>query len=135
MKKYVRNHSFIPVSFIEKIETTSYEKNNKLILFLLILNLFIIPNSLKKMPSIFKNNEEIPVVSVRYAYEDTNKKNLALLFNTINDNHIKSMRIDNNRGIIEVNSIEDLYNMEDENKFKIKSVDMKEHTIIVEVEL
>ncbi len=132
--KNVKNHSFIPISFIEKLETTSYEKNNKLILFLLILNLFIVPSSFKKISNIFKSNEDIPVISINEAYKDTNKENLSFLLSTIN-NEIKNIRIENNRGFIEVNSIEEIYNMESEGKLKIKSVVMEEESFIIEVEL
>ena len=134
MKKHVKNHNFIPSSFIERLETTSYEKNNKLILFLLILNLFIVPNSFNKISNIFKSNEDIPVISINETYKDINKENLSFLLNTIN-NTIKNIRIENNRGFIEVNSIEEIYNMESEGKLKIKSVVMEEESFIIEVEL
>lgn len=134
MKKHVKNHRFIPISFIEKLETTSYENNNKLILFLLILNLFIVPNSFNKISNIFKSNEDIPVISINEDYKDTNKENLSFLLSTIN-NEIKNIRIENNRGFIEVNSIEEIYNMESEGKLKIKSVVMEEDSFIIEVEL
>ena len=49
MKRYVKNTNFIPTFFVKKLDTISYEKNNKLILVLLIINLFIIPNSISKI--------------------------------------------------------------------------------------
>lgn len=43
--------------------------------------------------------------------------------------------MENSRGVIEVDSMEEVVNIEEESDFKIKSVDIKDNIIIVEVEL
>lgn len=137
MKKYVRNKNFIPTSFIDKLDRTSNEKNNKLILLLLIVNIFILPSSISKIASELKSNEAISVANINNNYNDiyinSNNDNLVLILNSIDN--IKKIKMENNRGFIEVFSIEEVYKIDEKKDFKIKSVDIKENTIAVEVEL
>lgn len=137
MKKYVMNKNFIPSSFINKIDTTSRENNNKLILLLLIVNIFIMPGSITKLAKELKGNETVPVVNINNDYSDmnTNSNNdkLVLILNSMDN--INKIKIENNRGYIEVNSIEEVYNIDEKKNFKIKSVDIKDNIISVEVEI
>ena len=137
MKKYVRNKNFIPTRFIDKLDRTSNEKNNKLILLLLIVNIFILPSSISKIASELKSNEAISVANINNTYNDiyinSNNDNLVLILNSIDN--IKKIKMENNRGFIEVFSIEEVYKIDEKKDFKIKSVDIKENTIAVEVEL
>lgn len=137
MKKYVMNKNFIPSSFIDKLDRTSRENNNKLILLLLIVNIFIMPGSISKVVKGLKNNETIPVANINNDYSDmhTNSNNdkLVLILNSMDN--INKIKIENNRGYIEVKSIEEVYNIDEKKSFKIKSVDIKDNIIAVEVEI
>ena len=134
MKKYLKNKNFIPISFIEKYEETAYEKSNKLIMLLLILNIFIMPNSISKISNIINQNEAVPVIEVNENKKDINKENIEIALNSISNN-IENMKIQNNNGYIELRSIENIYDIEDEGKFKIKSVVFNENTVEVNIEL
>lgn len=134
MKKYVKNKNFIPRGFVEKLDILSDEKNNKLILVLIIINIFIIPNSISKISTVLKNNEVVPVVSINETNKNSNNEKLILLLNSI-DNTMNNVKIQNNSGFIEIDSIEKLYNIEEKKSFEIKSVVMEENIIVVEVGL
>lgn len=135
MKRYVKNKKFIPSNFIEKLDNQSNEKNNKLILVLIIINILIIPNSISKLSNNIKNNEVVPAVNINNEYENSNKEKLILLLNAIS-NSISNINISNNIGIIEFDSIEEIYSIEEQGSFKIKSLDMnKDNIFTVEVEL
>ena len=137
MKKYVKNKNFTPENFIDKIQQTSNEKNNRLIILLLIVNIFIIPKTISKISNELEYNKSVSVSSInnnpKEIYKDSNKDKLIIIMNSINE--IKKMNIGNNRGFIEVDSIEDVFNIEEKKDFKIKSVDIKNNIITVEVEL
>lgn len=135
MKRYVKNKKFIPSSFVEQLDNQSNEKNNKLIIILLIINIIIIPNSISKLSNNIKNNEVVPAININDDYENSNKEKLILLLNGIN-NSISKINIHNNSGNIVVDSIEEIYNMEEKSSFKIKSLDMnKDNIFTAEVEL
>ena len=134
MKKYIKNKYFVPIAFVKKFEKISNEKNNKLILLLLILNICIIPNSISKVSERIENNKVIPTSNNINNNINNNKEKLVLLLKSINGN-FNNIRVQNNKGYMEVDSIEEIYYMEEENVFKIHSVNIKENIIEVEVEL
>lgn len=137
MKKYVRNKNFISDDFINKLEKNSNENNNKLILLLLIVNIFIIPNSISKISSELENRKSVSAANMdnnsNATYKNINNDKLILILNSIGN--IKKIKIDNNGGFIEVDSMEEVYNIDEKKDFKIKSVEIKEKTISVEVQL
>ena len=64
MKIYVKNKNFIPIDYIDKVNNKAQENNSKLIMILLIINIFIIPNSIIRVKNILDNNKPIPVVNI-----------------------------------------------------------------------
>lgn len=137
MKKYVRNKNFISDDFINKLEKNSNENNNKLILLLLIVNIFIIPNSISKISNELENRKSVYAANMHSnsnaTYKNINNDKLILILNSIGN--IKKIKIDNTGGFIEVDSMDEVYNIEEKKDFKIKSVEIKEKTISVEVQL
>lgn len=136
MKKYAKNKNFISTNFIDKIQRGSDEKNNKLILLLLIVNIFIIPKSISIISNELEQNKSVSVTNIntpKEIYKDRYNDKLVLIINSINN--FKKIKMENSRGVIEVDSMEEVVNIEEESDFKIKSVDIKDNIIIVEVEL
>ncbi|MDY6226276.1 MAG: hypothetical protein SPH93_01150 [Clostridium sp.] len=136
MKKYAKNKNFISANFIDKIQRGSDEKNNKLILLLLIVNIFIIPKSISIISNELEQNKSVSVTNIntpKEIYKDRYNDKLVLIINSINN--FKKIKMENSRGVIEVDSMEEVVNIEEESDFKIKSVDIKDNIIIVEVEL
>lgn len=121
MKMYIKNKNFIPRDFIEKANSKSQENNNKLIMILLIINIFIIPSSIERLKNIFDNTKTAPVVKTINENKNINKEKIKKVLNIINDN-INNIKIQNNSGIIEFNSIEEVYKLEEENIININSL-------------
>lgn len=121
MKMYIKNKKFIPRDFIEKVNSKSQENNNKLIVILLIINIFIIPSSIERLKSIFDNTKTAPVIKTINGNKDINKEKIKKVLNIINDN-INNIKIQNNSGMIEFNSIEEVYKLEEENIININSL-------------
>lgn len=131
MKKYVKNKDFIPYEFIEKLNNKSNSNIDKLIGVLIIINIFIIPTSFNRVSQKLNYNKTVPVVSVVEKDNDINKDKLKTFIKAINKNMI-SIKIQNNSGSIELNSIEEIYNFEEEKIFNINSlnIDNKDKYII-----
>lgn len=122
IKRYVKNKNFIPNEFIENLNNKSNNNIDRLIGILIFINIFIIPTSFNKVSQEI-NNKAVPVVSIIENNQDINKSKLKTAIKAINDNII-SMKIQNNSGSIEVNSIKEIYNIEEENIFKITSLNI-----------
>lgn len=131
MKKYVKNKDFIPYEFIEKLNNKSNSNIDKLIGVLIIINIFIIPTSFNRVSQKLNYNKTVPVVSVVEKDNDINKDKLKTFIKAINKNMI-SIKIQNNSGSIELNSIEEIYNFEEKKIFNINSlnIDNKDKYII-----
>lgn len=123
IKRYVKNKNFIPNEFIENLNNKANNNIDKLIGILIFINLFIIPTSFNKVFQGINNNKAVPVVSIIENNQDINKNKLKKAIKAINKNMI-SMKIQNNSGSIELNSIQEIYNIEEENIFKITSLNI-----------
>lgn len=135
MKKYVKNKNFIPEDFINKLDSISDKKENRLIILLIIINLFILPNTIVKIANkVTKDNSVAVVAPIEYKEVENKTNKLKLLIKSINNN-IKAMEIKNNSGYIEVDSIENIDNIEKESKLNIDSIDINEGIITMEVNI
>lgn len=118
---YIKNKNFIPRDFVEKSNNKSQENNNRLIIILLIINIFIIPSSITRLKNTFDNTKTAPVVKTINENKDINKEKIKKALKLINDN-INNIKIQNNSGVIEFNSIEEVYKLEEENIINIDSL-------------
>lgn len=135
MKIYKKNRNFIPDDFIENLKSKSEENNNKLIIVLLIINIFIIPNSVSRLKDTLNNRKTVAAINTNNENKDINKENINHILEMINDK-INSISIQNNKGVINFNSIEEVYKIEEENVININSLIFNnKNSYNVEVEL
>lgn len=135
MKIYVKNKNFIPSDFINSIYIKSNKNNSRLIMFLLIINVFILPTSVSNIKNSIKSKEVIVVANINNEDVDVNKEKIIRVISIIN-NDISSVEIKNNFGTMEFNSIEEVFKIEKEEKIKINVLKINSKTSVsAEVEL
>lgn len=123
MKKYLKNKNFIPKDFIERLNDNSEKKNNKLITLLIVLNIMFFPTTFNKVIINKKeiNEEKLKVEKDSNLEKDIKRENLKYWVNSINSNII-NMKIQNSSGIIKIKGEEEVFKIEAEEEFKIKSI-------------
>ncbi|GAA0760363.1 MULTISPECIES: hypothetical protein [Clostridium] len=137
MKKYLKNKNFIPKDFIERLNDNSEKKNNKLITLLIVLNIMFFPTTFNKVIINKKeiNEEKLKVEKDSNLEKDIKRENLKYWVNSINSNII-NMKIQNSSGIIKIKGEEEVFKIEAEEEFKIKSIIKEENnSFILEVSL
>ena len=137
MKKYLKNKNFIPKDFIERLNDNSEKKNNKLITLLIVLNIMFFPTTFNKVIINKKeiNEEKLKVEKDSNLEKNIKRENLKYWVNSINSNII-NMKIQNSSGIIKIKGEEEVFKIEAEEEFKIKSIIKEENnSFILEVSL
>jgi hypothetical protein len=137
MKKYLKNKNFIPKDFIERLNDNSEKKNNKLITLLIVLNIMFFPTTFNKVIINKKeiNEEKLKLEKDSNLEKDIKRENLKYWVNSINSNII-NMKIQNSSGIIKIKGEEEVFKIEAEEEFKIKSIIKEENnSFILEVSL
>lgn len=137
MKKYLKNKNFIPKDFIERLNDNSEKKNNKLITLLIVLNIMFFPTTFNKVIINKKeiNEEKLKVEKDSNLEKDIKRENLKYWVSSINSNII-NMKIQNSSGIIKIKGEEEVFKIEAEEEFKIKSIIKEENnSFILEVSL
>lgn len=137
MKKYLENKNFIPKDFIERLNDNSEKKNNKLITLLIVLNIMFFPTTFNKVIINKKeiNEEKLKLEKDSNLEKDIKRENLKYWVNSINSNII-NMKIQNSSGIIKIKGEEEVFKIEAEEEFKIKSIIKEENnSFILEVSL
>ncbi|EOR20363.1 hypothetical protein A500_17040, partial [Clostridium sartagoforme AAU1] len=129
--------NFIPKDFIERLNDNSEKKNNKLITLLIVLNIMFFPTTFNKVIINKKeiNEEKLKVEKDSNLEKDIKRENLKYWVNSINSNII-NMKIQNSSGIIKIKGEEEVFKIEAEEEFKIKSIIKEENnSFILEVSL
>lgn len=135
MKAYIKNKNFIPLDFINEINFKANKNNNKLIIILFIINMFTIPTSVSNIKNNIKSKETVSVSKINIEEKDLNKEKIIKVVNIINKN-IKSVDIQNSVGVIEFNDIEEVFNLEKEEKIKVNTLKINSmDSLLAEVEI
>lgn len=135
MKAYIKNKNFIPLDFINEMNFKANKNNNKLIVILFIINMFTIPTSVSNIKNNIKSKETIQVSKINIEEKDLNKEKIIKVINIINKN-IKSIDIQNSFGVIEFNDIEEVFNLEKEEKIKVNTLKINSmDSLLAEVEI
>lgn len=105
MKRYMKNKDFIPEKFNKKIELNEYKNYNKILTLFLIINLFLMPKTIKSIEEVKKE----PIISKESVSNKQNKFNLSninIWIKSIMKDDIEEAYIVNNNGEITVNDLE-----------------------------
>ncbi|GAB6170335.1 hypothetical protein JCM1393_27950 [Clostridium carnis] len=120
MKKYLKNNNFIPNGFIEKNNLKIKNSNRKAIIYLILLNIAILPLTLDKFTYIYKKEEEVTeeIIEIQRGIYI---QDIVFWFGLI-DKDVIELNILDGIGEIKVNSKEKIYTLEENYKLSIKSI-------------
>lgn len=131
MRKYIKNKNFSPDNLKDKKEKSIYTKY--FVLFITILNLFLIPLNMEIIYDEKNKEEVIPVYEEikEEVYYDEIKEVIEILYEDFIEGNIT-----NNNGQIITDNLEAIYKLEEEDKIVIKSIRKEENLrYVLEVEL
>lgn len=141
MKRYMKNKNFISESFYNKICESNSKKENKIISLFLILNLILLPISIKNSNALFNkyklNNNDLNNLECKESEnkEETHEliENIELYLENIQNPDIINADINNGIGEISVANIEALNKINLDEKIKIKSIKADKDEYKIEV--
>lgn len=122
MKNYLKNKNFIPRSYVNSIEKDKTKGNKRGLIYLIIINLLILPIT---MSGVFKNENDLESEIVVNVEEEVN---IELIINWINkiDKDVLELRVTDSDASMTVKSLEKIYSLEDENSIVINNVSKNE---------
>lgn len=122
MKNYLKNKNFIPRSYVNSIENNNTKGNKRGLIYLIIINLLILPITIS---GVFKNENDLESESVVNVEEEVN---IELIINWINeiDKDVLDLRVTDSDASMTVKSLEKIYSLEDESSIVINNVSKNE---------
>lgn len=121
MKSYLRNKNFIPKSYIENIENSKNKGNTRGLIYLIIINLLIMPITAE---GILKREKEIKPEII----EPIEQVHIESLVNWINeiDKDVIELTVKNSNGTMMVNTPEKIYSLEEKGVISIDNISKNE---------
>ena len=127
MKRYMKNKDFIPEKFYNKIELNKSKRENKLFTLLLIINLLIIPITVKSIEGV----KEKSIENKSYIYDSKQSEiklnDINIWIESINRNNIEKAYITKNSGEVIVKDLEDIDDMSLNSSIKINDINLNEN--------
>lgn len=122
MKNYLKNKNFIPRSYVNSIENNNTKGNKRGLIYLIIINLLILPITISE---IFQNEKDLESEIVVNVEEEVN---IELIINWINeiDKDVLDLRVTDSDASMTVKSLEKIYSLEDESSIVINNVSKNE---------
>jgi hypothetical protein len=125
VKKYMKNKDFIPEKFYEKIESGKIKRENKILLFFLIIDLLLIPTTVKDIMGAKDKKVQIEQEN------KVNKNEMILnninvwIDNIINDDIQEAYITSNSGSEITINDLNIINELSENSSIKIKNVNLK----------
>lgn len=116
MKNYLRNKSFIPKKYVKNAENKEEQGNRRGIIWLVIINLFMVPITVRWIID-NKKDEEIPML----IEEGIAKDSIIGWLNEI-DQDIEELIVMDNRGIMIIKDINKIYSLENNEDININNI-------------
>ncbi|OSA90522.1 UNVERIFIED_ORG: hypothetical protein B2H95_12280 [Clostridium botulinum] len=137
MKKYIRNQNFIPKKFYDLKIQKEEEYINKIKFLFIILNLILLPMTLKNI-SIFKENKSNLEINTQFSGIKVEESNISgddiiTWINNIFVEHVESAYVDKYGGEFKINKMESLQKISDD--INIKNINNDNTNYILGVEL
>lgn len=118
MKKYLKNKNFTPKNYVKSFNNRKSEGSKRGIIYLIIINLFIFPITIE---AIFKTEKSEVVEINKSTDEGISIDSIVKWVNKV-DKDVELLNVEDNKGIIEVKSIEKVYSLEEEDNIVISSI-------------
>ena len=118
MKNYLKNKNFIPRSYVNSIKNNNTKGNKRGLIYLIIINLLILPITIS---GVFKNEKDLESEIVVNVEEEVN---IELVINWINeiDKDVLDLKVTDSDALMTVKSLEKIYSLEDESSIVINNV-------------
>ena len=118
MKNYLKNKNFIPRSYVNSIKNNNTKGNKRGLIYLIIINLLILPITIS---GVFKNEKDLESQIVVNVEEEVN---IELVINWINeiDKDVLDLKVTDSDALMTVKSLEKIYSLEDESSIVINNV-------------
>ena len=121
MKSYLKNKNFIPKSYIENIENSKNKGNTRGLIYLIIINLLILPIIAE---GILESEKEIKPEIIE-AIEEVHIESLVNWINEI-DKEVIELTVENSNGTMMVNTPEKIYSLEEKGGIAIDNISKNE---------
>ena len=125
MKRYMKNKDFIPEKFYNKIEVNRNKTENKIFTLFLIVNLFIIPITIKSIGEV----KEKPIVNRSDIYDskqnNINSNDINIWIESIIKSNIEEACITNNNGEVVVKDLDEIDELSSNSSIEINDVNLE----------
>ncbi|SDO85169.1 hypothetical protein [Clostridium gasigenes] len=122
MKNYLKNKNFIPRNYVENSENIKNKGNRKGVIYLIIINLFIIPVTIER---VFEKEKPKEIEVAKPIEQEVSKESIIKWINEI-DKDVEELTVKNNSGTMMIKSIEKLYSLEERESMAIDNITQNE---------
>ncbi|MBU3106601.1 hypothetical protein KPL39_01850 [Clostridium gasigenes] len=122
MKNYLKNKNFIPRNYVENSENIKNKGNRKGVIYLIIINLFILPVTIER---VFEKEKPKEIEVAKPIEQEVSKESIIKWINEI-DKDVEELTVKNNSGTMMIKSIEKLYSLEEKESMSIDNITQNE---------
>lgn len=131
MNNYLKNKNFIPKSYVNKSEKIKNKGNTRGLIYLVIINLILLPITIE---IIFKKDKVIEEEIVEIVEIVTEIESIITWLDEY-DKNVKEINIKDNKGSITTTSVEKIYYLEEKDNISINNIIQNEKgDYILEIE-
>lgn len=125
MKKYMKNKGFIPEKFYDKKQISENNKEKGMLLLFLVLNLFLLPTSIKNIEQTKKDAVINKTNIEEKSLSNVELDNIKIWIENIMNDNVEEAYIDKNKGEIIISNLENLDKLSGNKIITISDVNLK----------
>ena len=122
MKNYLKNKNFIPRNYVENSENIKNKGNRRGVIYLIIINIFILPVTIER---VFEKEKPKEIEIAKPIEQEVSKESIIKWINEI-DKDVEELTVKNNSGTMMIKSIEKLYSLEEKESISIDNITQNE---------